>query len=151
MLVMRPPWLRCAMRNQRDCICLSFVLAGCISLPKVASGQSDAMPRVPTAIEECEKIGLTTNCATWQLNGKAFDARWPDGSIGRITMQQIPGHVVFEREDHSGASPGLTVTYYGVLSLDQITHGTLVQWMAGKATPGTWTATFVYPSKRRSN
>ena len=95
------------MRNQRNRICLSCLLAGCISLPKVTSGQSDAMQRVPTAIEECEKIGLTTNCVTWQWKGEAFDARWPDGSIGRMTMQQIPGHVVFEREDHSGASPGL--------------------------------------------
>ncbi len=136
------------MRNQWERICLSCLIAGSISLPRVAYGQGDAMRRVPTAIEECEKIGLTTNCATWQLNGKAFDARWRDGSIGRITMQQIPGHVVFEREDHSGASSGLTVTYYGDLLFDQITHGTLVQWMAGKATSGTWTATFVYQSKR---
>ncbi len=109
------------------------------------------MLRVPTAIEECEKIGVTTNCATWQWEGEAFDARWPDGSIGRMTMQQIPGHVVFEREDHSGALAGLTVTYYGDLPLGQITHGTLVQWMAGKATSGTWTATFVYQPKRGSN
>jgi hypothetical protein len=90
------------MRKQRDRICLSFLFAGCISLPKVASGKSDAVQRVPTAIEECAKIGLTTNCATWQWKVEAFDARWPDGSIGRITMQQIPDHVVFEREDHSG-------------------------------------------------
>ena len=139
------------MRNQRNSICLSCLLAGCISLPKATSRQSDAMQRVPTAIDECEKIGLTTNCATWQWKGEAFDASWPDGSIGRMTMQQIPGHVVFEREDHSGASSGLTVTYYGDLLLDQIAHGTLVQWLAGKATSGTWTATFVYQSKRGSN
>jgi hypothetical protein len=109
-------------------------------LPNVAAGQSDAIQRVPNAVEECETIDLTINCATWQLKGNAFDARWRDGSVGRIKMEQISGKIVFEREDTSG----LTVTYYGALHSDRITDGTFVQWRAGKATPGTWTATFVY-------
>ena len=33
------------MKNQRDRICLSCLLAGCISLPKATSGQSDAAAR----------------------------------------------------------------------------------------------------------
>ena len=60
------------------------------------------MRNVPAAIEECEKIGLTTSCATRHRKREAFDARWRDGSIGRVTMQKIPRHVVLEREDDSG-------------------------------------------------
>jgi hypothetical protein len=59
------------------------------------------MHRVPNAIEECETIDLTINCATWQLKGNAFDAHWRDGSIGHIKMEQISGKIVFEREDTS--------------------------------------------------
>jgi hypothetical protein len=134
------------MRNRSNRICLVLLLDGCMFLPKIAAGQSDAMQRVPNAIEECETIDLTINCATWQLKGNAFDAHWRDGSIGHIKMDQISGKIVFEREDTSGTSPGLTVTYYGALHSDRITDGTFVQWRAGKATPGTWTATFVYRS-----
>jgi hypothetical protein len=60
-------------------------------LPEIAAGQSDAIQRVPNAIEECETIDLTINCATWLLKGNAFDARWRDGSIGHIKMEEISG------------------------------------------------------------
>jgi hypothetical protein len=83
------------------------------------------------------------------VEGKRFRRELPGWEFGRITMQHIPGHVVFEREDHSGALSGLTVTYYGELRTDQITHGTLVQWMAGKSTSVTFTATLVYQPKRK--
>jgi hypothetical protein len=133
------------MISSLTCNYFLLLIVGCMFLPKVAAEQSDAMS-VPNAIEECETIDLMTNCAIWELKGHAFDARWRDGSIGHIKMEQISGKIVFEREDASGTSSGLTVTYYGVLHSDRITDGTLVQWSAGKATPGTWTATFVYRS-----
>jgi hypothetical protein len=134
------------MRNQSNRICPFLLVAGCMFLPKIAPGQRDGLWRVPNAIEECETIDLTTNCATWQLKGNAFDARWRDGSIGHIKLEQISGKIVFEREDNSGTLSGLTVTYYGALHSDRITDGTFVQWREGRATPGTWTATFVYGS-----
>jgi hypothetical protein len=134
------------MGNQSKLIYLVLFLTGGVFLPKFAAGQSDAMRHAPNEIEECETINLTVECATWQLKGNAFDARWPDGSIGRIKMEQISDKIVFERQDNSGTSSGLTVTYYGALHSDRITDGTFVQWMAGKATPGTWTAMFVYRS-----
>jgi hypothetical protein len=142
---MRCSVIRCAMRNNSTSSYFILLLVGYMFLPKVAASQSDTM-RLPNAIEECETIDLTTNCATWKLKGYAFDAHWRDGSIGHIRMEQISGKIVFEREDNSGTSSGLTVTYYGTLHSDRITNGTFVQWRAGKSTPGTWTATFVYRS-----
>jgi hypothetical protein len=132
-----------AMRNQSNGICLALLLAECMLLPKIAAGQSDAMQRVPDVIEECETIASKINCATRRLKGDTFDARWQDGSIGHIKMEQNSGKVAFEREDNSGASSGLTVTYYGTLHSDRITNGTFARWRAGRATQGTWTATFV--------
>ena len=100
-------------------------------LPRFAAGERDAT-RLPNAVEECETIDLTTSCSTWQLMGNAFDARWRDGSIGHLKMEQSLGQVVFEREDDSGTSAGMTVTYYGALHSDRVTDGTFVQWRAGK-------------------
>jgi TonB family protein len=81
--------------------------------------QSVPAVKMPPVIRECDELMKVAKCGTWTWNKKEdhYDARWPDGSTGVITVSATDP-AGFVRVDVAGPTLGVFAMYMGVIIYD---------------------------------
>lgn len=79
-------------------------------------------------LTECEGVLCGGD---WHLNGERGSARWPNGSVGELTIERFDAdEVVIRRTDSVGASAGLTALYTGKIKDGRVDGKVIYSWPA---------------------
>ena len=113
-----------------------------ISVPAV--GLWAQMPNQPFTgtMAECD---ATSVCTTWNFSNNHAEARWSNGGVADLVIEQFGSSVSIRRTDTIGVGAGIRAVYVGVRNGDELTGTVSWTWPGHPSGTANWHATIQHP------